>query len=332
MALRIPMILAAAVLTLWLPAQAFAASPDPSLRPVKITAAPGTISARVSPIPVLVTDANEMSGHVRVDNISALNEDIKISIVDYTIDAAGKPVPAANDFEFGSAAWYRFETPSFSLPAGTSRDIPFILVIPADAAAGDHFAALNVTVKAQPGQVPASGGASAQSVLVIQSRLQHRIAGASPQMPTLSLDASPDMSKVRLTAHVGNAGNTVVGHQADPTPTLKIYNTSPWGNATQPERTISVPGFYVAPKSERDVAVDWSDIPIIGRYRAVFTLPAADGQPQVTAETTFLVVNWPVVIGIGAAIALVLLGLALLRLRARRRAARSSASGPTATT
>ena len=320
---RAPTFLAFALLSLWLPSQAFAAGPEPSMRPVTITAAAGQIAARVSPIPVLATDSTQTSGHIRIDNVSALIEDITIRTMDYSIDPTGKPVPAPPEYTFGSASWYRFETADFSLAGGTSRDIAFTLVIPANAAAGDHFAALNVTVTAQPGQVSSSGGATAQTVLVLQSRLQHRIDGAQPETPTLSLTSSTEPSSVRFTARVSNAGNTVVGHQADPTPTLTLYNMMPWGDRANPERTISVPGFYVAPRSTRDVSVDWADLPIIGQYRAVFTLPSADGQPEVTAETTLMIVNTPVVAGISIAL---VLGLTLLTILAvRRRSSRRSA-------
>jgi hypothetical protein len=195
-------------------------------------------------------------------------------------------------------------------------------VIPANAAAGDHFAALNVTVTAQPGQVATSGGATAQSVLVLQSRLQHRIDGARPETPTLSLTSSTTPSSVRFTARVSNAGNTVVGHQADPPPTLTLYNTMPWGDRANPERTIAVRGFYVAPKSTRDVWVDWTDLPIIGQYRAVFTLPSADGQPEAIAETTLTIVSTPRLAGISITL---VLGLTLLTILAvRRRSGRRS--------
>ena len=321
MTARIPMFLAVAVLSLWLPSQALAAGPDPSLRPVAITAAAGQIAARVSPIPVLVTGSTQNTGHIRIDNVSALIEDITIRTADYSIDAAGKPVAAPADYPFGSASWYRFETSVFSLPGGTSRDIAFTLVIPANAAAGDHFAALNVTVTAQPGQVATSGGAAAQSVLVLQSRLQHRIDGARPETPTLSLTSSTAPSSVRFTAHVSNAGNTVVGQPPHPTPTLTLYNTMPWGDRANPERTIAVRGFYVAPKSTRDVWVDWTDLPIIGQYRAVFTLPSTDGQPEVTAETTLTIVNTPLVAGISITL---VLGLTLLTILAVRRRSKSN--------
>jgi hypothetical protein len=281
----------------------------------------------VSPIPVLITDSTQIGGHIRIDNISALIEDVTIRTTDYSIDASGKPIAAPADHPFGSASWYRFESPAFSLPAGTSRDIPFTLVIPANAAAGDHFAALNVSITAQPGQVATSGGATARSVLVFQSRLQHRIDGARPQTPSVTLASRTDQSTVRFTARISNAGDTVLGHEVDPTPTLTLYNTLPWGDPANPERTIDVGGFYVAPQSTRDVWVDWTDLPIIGQYRAVFTLPSADGRPEVTAETTLMILNAPALAGIGIGLAL---GLILLILAVRRRSAgRSPApSGP----
>jgi hypothetical protein len=313
---QILLILTVALVTFGLPGQAFASGPEPTLRPVTITAAAGTIAARVSPVPVLDTNSTQTDGHIRVDNISTLEEDVSIRVADYAVDGAGKPVPAPSDFKFGSASWYRFATPDFGLPAGMSLDIPFVLIVPSDAGAGDHFAALIVTVAAQPGQVTVDPeGATARSVLVFQSRLQHRIDGALPQTPTVGLSARPDWSTVHFTARVGNAGNTVVGHQSEPTPTLSLYNTSPWGDPGRPERTLAVSGFYVAPESIRDVSIDWTDAPLIGQYRAVFTLPAADGQPDVTAETTLMVVNVPVLSAIGLVLLAVLAVLGRLMTR-----------------
>jgi hypothetical protein len=306
-------------MTLALPGIAFAGTPQPSLRPVAITAAAGTISARVSPIPVLVTTAAQTDGHVRVDNISSLNEDVTIRVADYSIESAGKPVAAPADFVFGSASWYRFATPDFALPSGTSLDVPFKLVIPAGVGAGDHFAALVVTVTAQPGQIATPSGASARSVLVFQSRLQHRIDGARSETPTVGLSARTDPGVVHFTAEVHNGGNTVLGHQADPTPTLTLYSTLPWADSNRAERTLAVAGFYVAPESVRDVAVDWTDAPLFGQYRAVFTLPAADGQPAVVAETTVTVMNVAVLAAIGVALVIALLVLGFLVMRRQPR-------------
>ena len=77
----------------------------------------------------------------------------------------------------------------------------------------------------------------------------------------------------------------------------------------------------MAPKSTRDVWVDWTDLPIIGQYRAVFTLPSTDGQPEVTAETTLTIVNTPLVAGISITL---VLGLTLLTILAVRRRSKSN--------
>ena len=317
-------LLAAAIFGVSIPTPASAADAEPFTRLVEVTAEAGTIAATVSPIPVLVTSDAAANGIVRVDNTSSLVEDIKIRVANYSIDAAGTPIAAPADFAFGSAAWYRFETADFSLASGTSRDIPFTLVIPAGAGAGDHFASLNVIVEAAAGQVAAAPeGASARSVLVIQSRLQHRITGAQPETPTVALSSANRGGVVDFIARVGNAGNTVVGHQAAPTPTLALYNLLPWGHASRAEATIPVRGFYVAPESVRDVAIRWSDAPVFGRYRAVFTLPAADGRPRVIAETVLTVINVPVLLGMGVGL-LLTLALAAWALVRRRDAAREA--------
>jgi hypothetical protein len=157
-------------------------------------------------------------------------------------------------------------------------------------------------------------------VLVIQNRLQHRIAVAIPQTPTVDLRADAGWSAVQFTAVVGNPGNTVVGHQAAPTPVLTLYNPMPWADPALVERTIPVRGFYVAPESARDLGLAWTDPPIIGHYRAVFTLPAAHGQPHVVAETTFIAVNLPVLIAIVPLIVMTLVTVWLVRRRSTDRA------------
>jgi hypothetical protein len=155
-------------------------------------------------------------------------------------------------------------------------------------------------------------------VLVIQNRLQHRIAAASPQTPTVDLRADAGWSAVQFTAVVGNPGNTVVGHQAAPTPVLTLYNLMPWADPALVERTIPVRGFYVAPESARDLWLAWTDPPIIGHYRAVFTPPAAHGQPHVVAETTFIAVNLPVLSAI-VLVPLIVMTLVTVWLVRRRR-------------
>jgi hypothetical protein len=299
-----------------LPAATLAA--DPPLRTVAITAPAGQIGALVTPVPVIVTNTGDAGGLIRIDNTSALSEDVSISVTDYVVDEHGKPGPAPADYPFGSSGWYRFESPSFTLPPASSVDVPFELAVPFDAGAGDHFAALNVRVQASPGQQPAADGASAQSVILIQNRLQHRVAGAQPETPALGLTATSDFGQVHFAARVNNSGNTVLTYQQDPTPTISLYDMAPWGNPSSPAHVLAVKGFYVAPESERLVAIDWTDAPIIGSYRAVLTLPEIDGLPSVLAETQVIVVNLPLLAAVAGAMLLGLIGL-LFGVRHKRR-------------
>jgi hypothetical protein len=261
---------------------------DPSLRPVPITAAEGQLGALLAPVPALITGVGDAGGQIRVDNVSRLAEAYQISVQNYTLDAHASPIAAPPGFPYGSAAWYVFEDTEFVLPPGTSRNVRFRLDVPPDAIPGDHFAALTVLVRAADPSRHASGS-GVRSQLVLQIRLQHRIAGAHPRAPRLVLEADAHGGSVDFTARVTNIGNTVLTYQVKPLPELLVTSTLPFWNTTQ---TLTVDGFYVPPQSERLVRVTWSDPPLIGAYRAVLTLPAVDGLTAVTMETTFVVVDW----------------------------------------
>ena len=296
---------------------------DPSLRPVDITAQAGEIGALVTPVPVVRTNTGDTGGQIRIDNTSALSEDFTIAVIDYVLDLDGKPIPAPAGYPFGSSNWYRFEATTFRLPGGSSRDVHFDLTVPASAGAGDHFAALTITVQASPEAQPsAAAGTNVTSIIRIQNRLQHRVAGAHPETPRLGLTATSDLTAVHFTAQIENVGNTVLPYQAAPAATIALYNTLPWGNDASPERILAVKGFYVAPEATRLVAVDWMDGPILGQYRAVFTLPASDGLAMVTAESTVTVVNWPILVLAGGVLLVLLGGGAFMLLRRRSRTGR----------
>jgi hypothetical protein len=66
------------------------------------------------------------------------------------------------------------------------------------------------------------------------------------------------------------------------------------------------------------VALDWTDTPIIGSYRAVLTLPEIDGLPSVLAETQIFVVNLPFLAAVAGAMLLGSIGL-LFGVRHKRR-------------
>jgi hypothetical protein len=258
---------------------------------VPITAGEGQLGALLAPVPVLITGASDNGGQVRVDNVSRLAEAYQISVQNYTLDTHASPIAAPPGFPYGSAVWYVFEDTKFVLPPGTSRNVRFRLDVPPDAIPGDHFAALSVLVRAADPSRRASGS-GVRSQLVLQIRLQHRIAWAQPRAPRLVLEADAHGGSVDFTARVTNDGNTVLTYQFKPLPELQVTSTLPFADTKRPARTFALEGFYVAPQSERLARLTWTDPPLIGSYRAVLTLPAVDGLPAVSVETTFLVVDW----------------------------------------
>jgi hypothetical protein len=316
-------LLAAVFLSALMPATAAAAAPT-LVREVPITASDGRLALVVSPTPVIRTDAATMRAIVRVDNPSHLAERVLIEAHDYLLDANGDAQEAPTDSAIGSASWYHFDQASFELAPGTSRDIELTVLPPATAAAGDHSAALDVTVRAlTPVGPSAAAGASVDTVLLVRNRLEHRIPGAHPERPDLRFEATVNGSAVHFAAAVTNPGNTVLAYQAASTlPTIELYAMAPWADPTRVARKLDPRGYYVPPQSERLASFDWLDAPILGWYRAVYTLPPVDGLPAVTAETTFTVVNAPVLAGIALAVLALMLLVAWVMVR-RWRAGRS---------
>jgi hypothetical protein len=313
-------VVAAILIGVVAPLSASAAGPA-AVRQVPITAPEGQLATLVSPTPVLRTDAATTSTIVRVDNPSHVAERVLLEARDYVLDADGNAQAAPAGYALGSASWYRFEEATFDLAPGTSRDIKVTVAPPAAAAAGDHIASLDVTVRAvHPLAGTGAQGTAVDTVLVVRNRLEHRVPGARPQTPTLRLDADVDGSTVHFAAAVANPGNTVLSYQAaGALPTIQLYDTAPWADASKLARSLDPRGFYVVPRSERLASFDWVDGPIIGSYRAVYTLPAVDGLGAVTAETAFTVVNVPLLaaLAVGVLAVLALLGTVLVRRRRR---------------
>jgi hypothetical protein len=312
-------LLAALLLSALTPLTVHAAIPV-TLRQVPITAPEGRLAMLVSPTPVIRTDAAATQAIVRIDNPSRLVERVHLEARDYVLDAAGSPQTAPAGYALGSAAWYAFDEGDFELTPGTSRDVHLTVAPPATAAAGDHSASLDVTVR---GTTPVANigvaGTSVDTVLVVRNRLEHRVPGARPETPALRLDTSVDGTMVHFAAAVTNPGNTVLSYQTSISlPTITLYDTSPWADPTRVARTLDPRGYYVPPQSERLASFDWPDAPIVGSYRAVYTLPPVDGQPAVTAESTFTVINAPILAIIAATVVGLLLLVTWVSVRRRR--------------
>jgi hypothetical protein len=301
---------------------------EPSFRPVPVQVPEGQLGALLVPVPAVITGPEDPRGRIRIDNVSAIAERFTLSVDDYVLGPEGRPVPAPADYPYGAAGWYRFESSDLTLPPGTSVDVPFEVEVPPDAAAGDHFAALSVVVRAAESPEPGAG-AAVESQLVFQIRLQHRVPGADPKPPRAALETDVGLDAVDFLASIDNDGNTVLVHQSEPFATIDLHSTLPWASGGAPERSFTLDGFYVPPFSQRLVQLRWENAPLLGMYRAVLTIPSSDGSPAVTAETSFTVVNVPMLTVLLAGIGVLMLLFAVLirrRVRGRREAVQTSAA------
>lgn len=276
-----------------------APTPAASLRTVPITVAPGQLGGFLAPVPLIFTGPSDTGGTFRIDNPSTIEEHFMVQIADYTIDAAGNvardnqgnPTTDVPGYAYASAKWYSFPVSDFVLPPGTGRDLHFDLNVPPDALPGDHIAALVVSFQAVGKTGPeGSGGVGLVTTGKILTRMQHRVAGAVPGAPDISLRATSDPGGIHFLASVNNTGNTVLDYKTgkadDPLPNFIVYASEDNNN---PIKTIPVDGgFYVLPEGNRIVTSDWTeDLPYTGDYRVVFDLPKRDGRDELRIETTF---------------------------------------------
>ncbi len=223
---------------------------------------------------------------------------------------------------FALAHWIHVTSAPTTVPAGSSRDLPFSIEIPPNAEPGGHYAA--ILVGTQPGGLHASGTMLKVSSYV-SSLFFVRIKGAVSEsgrirefLTSQQLYQTPNAD---FLLRFENTGNTHVRPQGD----IAIYNM--WGRERGRvlinQNSDSTFG-NVLPKSIRRFEFSWEgdqDPFDFGLYSAVVTLSFGEnGKQNVTSKTYFWVVPIvPVAIGIGSII-LFLLSLVWFIRRYIRRA------------
>lgn len=237
--------------------------------PVSITG--GRIGASLSPSALIFTDVDTKGGVVRVTNPTDQLLAISVRVRDYTIDASGtvavdengEPTTGVPNYQYSSADWYTFQYTDFLLPAGRLVNLPFTLDVPLSAAPGDHTAALVVVARKAnlESTDPNVISVSVQTAFRFLLRLQHRVAGAQAEKPTVAVNALIDGSRrIDLIATVNNEGTTVLDYkpynEGDPIPFFRIKAK----NSGELIRTFDIlKGFYVLPEGNRIISVSWRD-------------------------------------------------------------------------
>lgn len=193
--------------------------------------------------------------------------------------------------------------PTVTVPPRTRADVPYSLTVPADAAPGDHRAAIVAT---------AADGAGARPAQETTVRIRLRVTG--PALAALSVeDLATDGATVRYT--LVNRGNTVV----EP----RVVLTGDGLLGTDFRRAARGVPAELQPGRRVTVSETWRGPPALDRVEVRVTATAAgDVRAAATATATF--VPW----GRLAGAVLLAAALALLAVHRRRRRRAGPAPSP----
>ncbi len=233
----------------------------------------------------------------------------------------GSLVPVLETEEAGLtiAEWIEVERGAIEIPPEQTRDVQFIVRVPADAAPGGHFAAFTVSTR-PPAATP--GAAQIRTAQVVTSLFFVRIAGEVVEQGSIrefrAEDRFVSTPEVTFGLRFQNDGNVHLRPQGD------IRITNMWGQ----ERgviPINRQAHFgnVLPSSIRKFTFTWQgDLSLsdIGRYEAEVTLAyGQDARQFVTSTTNFWVVPLgPLFLTLGTLVAILSLAIWLIRWYVRR--------------
>ncbi len=274
-----------------------------------------------STIKVVNNNANEVAYYAQVMNFQANGE-----------SGASKFIPvvqeSSEERSMSLANWIQVSHEPVAVAGGASREIPFTVDIPVDAAPGGHYAAILIGTQPPANQ----GGNMVKISSFVSSLLFVRIKGdvhESGRIREFTTDKTLYQTPAaNFTLRFENTGNTHLQPQGD----ITIYNM--WGKERGKLEINQKDNFgNVLPKSIRKFEFSWKGEESafdIGRYRAMVTLGYGDqGKQNTTAVTYFWVVPIvPVAITLGCFLVFVLLVTWLIRRYIRRALALSLARAP----
>lgn len=205
------------------------------------------------------------------------------------------------------ANWITVNVPKITIPPRQKVDVPFTIVVPANAEPGGHYAALTWGTSA-----PAAKEGSAVDITgQIATLLLVNVAGATTENgQIISFETSGRMTSyqklpVQFVTKIANTGNV----HFKPVGQVTIKNMFGRTVATLPFNIVK-DGGNVLPKSVRVFETEWKDQFAFGKYTA--TLDASYGKSGVVSgEYTFWVVD-PILAMMWGVIALIIVVILIL--------------------
>jgi hypothetical protein len=258
-------------------------------------------TAGASLIPSVIEEAadpgEQLTNVVEVRNLSDTPQTYFLFARDIEgVAGNGQPLYADETLERSGqelSSWITLTATQLTLEPGESREVPFLISVPDDAAPGGHFASIFAALE-PPRDV--SEGASAGVGYRVGNIISIRVSGdivESATIRSLQTDQYVYGSKnVTLTAIVENEGNVLVR----PVGPLTITNML---GDTVADLTMNESRAGVYPGTQRDVTATWQENGLgFGRYTAEVALVygvAGEAQYNTTANTIFWVLPWEII-------------------------------------
>ena len=237
---------------------------------------------------------------------------VATSAWDFARDSTGEPKPISpEDAErfHGCSAWLTWFPSSAEIEPGGERPFMFTATVPEDVDDGTHYCYVTFTAMPQlpSAELPESGQAMRTPLGYAVSALVLISVGEGPDAPTLSANARVDDFGVKrfnldkaipMSVKLVNSGNVHLTMNE----TSKIEITK--GKYT--ETDIPLQAFTLLPDNTLIIPVVWEP-ESVGIYKATFSTDVGLAEP-ITAERTFFVLSWPLIIAAISAVVLIILG------------------------
>jgi len=251
--------------------------------PAGISVKPATIE------PDRTVDAgNEFSQSITVTNQSAEDKEFFVYVQDIKgVEAGGVPIfadPGEEKTGYELSQWLEVQTGALMVPAGESREVPFVVHVPDTASPGSHFG--GIFISAEPPKLRQIGAGVGYEVAV---PIHVRVSGEVIDTARIRSFSTDKLiygdGSVRFEAKVENQGNILIR------PAGPITITGMFGKRAE-VFTANENRAGVFPGSVRDFVFD-HDIEgfAFGRYEAIIALAydGSYGQKTIDASLVFWV-------------------------------------------
>lgn len=268
------------------------------------------------------------SSSLKVVNSNSYDVTYYTEVVDFVPEGEGgqsafiplvSPPPGEATSTASLAGWIEVTSEPFTVPRGTSGDVPFTVRVPIDAPPGGHYAA--ILVGTEPGE-RVEGGPSMRISSMVSSLMFVRIKGEVIESGRIrefrTKDELYQTARADFVLRFENTGNAHLRPQG----AVTIYNM--WGKE-RGKVLINEKGEFgnALPQSTRRYEFSWegeNSVFDIGRYRAEATLTYGQEAKQNALYATYfwVVPIVPVAISLGAVLLFISVAVWFIRRYIRR--------------